>query len=205
MVLLTYTFVNSLEPAVHEEGSTTTDASQSTTTSTTLPPEYEAFLVTLEAFDQEAQSFLSQINDINDDWENRSTTGVTQDETSTAFENVKLAIEDWIVQVSNADDVPQDLAETHVELILAVQQLAPKVDDIIDGLLSSDDGSARRGAVAEFGVLIDNVTGLIDQLRAEASAAGGGITDETTEGATDTTTSTTVAETTTTTTEGTST
>jgi len=201
MAVLTWTFVNSLEPAAHEEGSTTTDPSQSTTTSTTLPAEYTAFLVTLDAQEQQAQAFLSQVNNINEDWENRSTTGVTQDETSTAFANVKLAIEDWEGQVANADEVPQELAETHVDLLVAVQTLAPKMDDVIDGLLSTDDGSARRAAVAEFGALIDDVVDLIDQLRAEAQAAGGGVTDDTSED----TTPSTVLEGTTTTSDETST
>jgi hypothetical protein len=204
MGILTWTFVSSLEPAQTEEGTSTTDPSQSTTTSTTLPPEYAAFLVTLDAEEQQAEEFLSQINGINADWEDRSTTDVTQDETATAFENVKLSIEDWELQVADADEVPQELAETHVELVLAVQQLGPKVDDIVDGLLSSDDGSARRAAVAEFGALIDDVIDLIDQLRAETTAAAGGVTEDTTDGSTETTTSTTVAETTTTST-GTST
>ena len=178
MVVLTYTFVNSIEPAASPTG-TTSDGppfpTSPTSSSTTLPPEIAAFMVTLDVIENQAEAFRNQIDQINTDWETRSTTGISYSDTRTAFEGARDAIADWETDVAQAAGVPPSLAAAHVELLIEVADLAPKVDDIIAGLEAPDDGTLRRTAVAEFSTEIDQVLDAIEAIR-EVARSGGATT-----------------------------
>jgi hypothetical protein len=171
MIVLTFTFVNSLEPAETEAGTTTTTAPTTTTTTTTLPPDVAAFLVTLDAFEVRARSFLSGVTDVNDSWEARA---ITIPQTEAGFLDVQTDVITWEDDVGETADVPPAFAENHVNLVLAVGDLAPKIDDIITGLNAPDDGTLRRLAVTEFGDEIQDVLDAIEVLRTQASQVSSG-------------------------------
>jgi len=177
MVVLTITFVNSLEPAESEAGTTTTAAPPPTTTTTTLPLDVAAFLVTLDVYKTQVEAFLGDIRGINNDWEGRR---ITQTQTRASFEQVLAQVAEWEAGVAQATDVPAALAEAHVQLVLEVERLAPAVEDIIAGLEAPDDGTLRRAALADFEDQVDVVLDAIENLRARARQTGSPDGDSTT-------------------------
>lgn len=180
MIVLTYTFVNGIEPA----SSPTGDASSGedppfpttpTSSTTTLPPNVAAFMVTLDIFQNQLDQFSSEAERINADWDSRAT---TFGETRTALEDLKLELEQWENDVAQVDGVPPELAEGHVDLVIEVSDLALKVEDIILGLEAPDDGTLRRAATSEYSVEIQEVADAITAIR---EAAGGASTPPTTD------------------------
>lgn len=183
MVVLTFTFVNSLDPAEREEGDTTVPEppfpTSSTTTSTTLPPETQAFMVTIDTLQNQATAYQDQINQINDDWEAGRASFT---DTRSAFVALQADIVAWEEQVASLPDVPAELAEGHVDLVLEADELGGAVEDIILGLDAPDTGEQRRAAVAVFAEQMQDVLDAIGVIRdtAEASAAGEGEDDDAT-------------------------
>ena len=170
MVLLTYTFVNSIEPAnsptegTDAEPPFPTDVTSSTTT---LPTDIAAFMVTLDIFANQAQTYADDVDRINARWDTREALFA---ETRTALVDLQDEISAWENAVAQVEGVPADLAAGHVALVIAVSDLAPKVADVIAGLEAPDDGTLRRSAVAEFHVEVDQVLAAINDIRATAQA-----------------------------------
>ena len=187
MVVLTYTFVNGIEPAETPSGSAGPDEpafpTTPTSSTTTLPTDVAAFMVTLDIFENQLESFASEIEAINARWESREETfGATRE----AFLDVQDDLETWEDSVAQVEGVPPQLAEGHVNLVIEVGDLAPKIDDIVLGLEAPDDGTLRRTAVAEFGQEVDEVAQAIQAIR-DAAAAGASSDTTGTTGDTDTT------------------
>lgn len=182
MVVLTYTFVNGIEPAASPaggvgDGDDPPFPTTPTSSTTTLPPNVAAFMVTLDIFDNQLDQFADEAERINAAWDSRST---TFGETREALENLKLELEQWENDVAQVDGVPNDLAEGHVALVIEVSDLALKVEDIILGLEAPDDGTLRRSATAEYSVEIQEVADAILLIR--ENAAGGTTPPATTDG-----------------------
>lgn len=195
MVVLTYTFVNGIEPAESPTGSAGQDEdppfpTTPTSSTTTLPSDVAAFMVTLDIFDNQLQAFATQLETINAQWESRE---VDFSPTRDAFLDLKASLEQWENSVAQVDGVPAELTQGHVELVIEVEDLAPKIDDVVLGLEAPDDGTLRRAAVAEFGVEIQQVADAIEAIRQQVTSTGG--TTDTTEGEDGTTTSSTEATT----------
>ena len=169
MVVLTIVFVTSLEPAEQEAGTTTTLPPPSTTTTTTLPTDVAAFMVTLDVYENQLSAFQADVAAINEDWE---ASQITFEEALDSFDGVRAAITSWEDGVAGASDVPAELAEAHVALVLEVEKLAPAVEDIIAGLEAPDDGSLRREAVTAFHNQVDVILAAIDTVRAQAETTG---------------------------------
>jgi hypothetical protein len=168
MVILTYTFVNSIEPAESPSGSAPGEppfTTAPTAPTTTLPPAVAQFLVTLDIFENQARSFASEVNQVNNRWETRENNLAT---TRTAFLNLQTQLRNFETDVAQAPNVPPELAAGHVELLLQVTDLPVKMEEIILGLDAPDDGTLRRAAVAEFQVEVDQVLAAIDAIRATA-------------------------------------
>ena len=182
MILLTYTFVSNLEPSEGIQVTTTTAPppfpTEPSTTTSTLPPDLAAFMVTVEAFATQAQGFAQQIGEINDAWEARDA-GFT--ETRTAFNNVRATVALWEDQVASAAaDAPPPLAQPYVTLVTEVAGLAPAIADIILGLEAPDTGQLRREAVEIWEREMQEVLDAFQAIRDAAVAAAG--TGDDTEG-----------------------
>jgi hypothetical protein len=67
-----------------------------------------------------------------------------------------------------------------VDLLQSVDELAPKIDDIITGLEAPDDGTLRRQAVVAFEDQVDTILAAIADLRTQAQQVGGGAEESTT-------------------------
>jgi hypothetical protein len=199
MVVLTFTFVNSLEPTGDAAGTTTTTAPTTTapSTTTTMPAEITTFITSLDAIKTQLTAFGTQVDQANSDWEARATSGVTYDGTHTAFTEAKAAIIAWEETAADTSAVPADFAQAHVQLVLVIGELPARVDDILLGLEASDDGSLRRAAVTAFDQAIQASLTAVDALKTQVLAAAGGGESTTTTGAGGS--STTGGETTTTT------
>ncbi len=167
MVVLTYTFVNGIDPApgpagepdgVEDPPFPTTP----TSTTTTFPPEVAAFMVTLDIFENQLEQFAAEVETINASWESRE---VLFEETRQAFEDLKLQLDDWENDIAAVDGVPDGFGEGHVALVVEVSDLPLKVEDIIAGLDAPDDGTLRRAASAEYSVEVQEVTDAITAIR----------------------------------------
>ncbi len=153
MVVLTYTFVNGIEPAPGPGGEP--DGVDD-------PPEVAAFMVTLDIFENQLEQFAAEVETINASWESRE---VLFEETRQAFEDLKLQLDDWENDIAAVDGVPDGFGEGHVALVVEVSDLPLKVEDIIAGLDAPDDGTLRRAASAEYSVEVQEVTDAITAIR----------------------------------------
>ena len=171
MVVLTYTFVSGIEPTDSPTGSVGSEDPPFPTTpsssTTTLPTDIAAFMVTLDIFENQLEAFTAEADNINAAWESRS---ITFGETRQQFLDLQTQLEAWENSVAQVDGVPNDLAEGHVALVVEVADLAPKINDIIIGLEAPDDGTLRRTAMAEFGAQGDEVADAIQAIRDIATA-----------------------------------
>ena len=187
MVILTYTFVNGIDPAISptgepDEGADPAFPTTPTSSTTTFPPNVAAFMVTLDIFDNQLQQFAAEAERINASWDVRE---ASFGETRQAFDDLKVQLDQWENDIATVDGVPTELAEGHVALVIEVSDLALKVEDIILGLEAPDDGTLRRTASAEYAVEVQEVADAITEIRDLASGGAadtGGTTDPTTTG-----------------------
>lgn len=172
MVVLTFTFVNSLDPAEQEEGAATLPdppfPTTPTSSTTTLPPSTAAFLVTLDVLETQARAFQEEVVRINEDWETRR---ITYGDTRQALIDLQGRVVDWADQVAGLPDVPPELAAGHVDLVVQAGDLGPAVEDVILGLEAPDDGTLRREALEAFNAEMEEVLDAIDDIRDTAEAA----------------------------------
>jgi len=190
MVVLTYTFVNGIEPAVSptgapDEGQEPAFPTTPTSSTTTLAPNVAAFLVTLDIFTNQLEQFASQAENINASWDSREALFV---DTRQAFDDLKVQLDQWENDVAQVDGVPPELTEAYVALVIEVSDLALKVEDIILGLEAPDDGTLRRAATAEYVVEAKEVADAIEAIRDLASSGASDVEGTTTDGPTDDTT-----------------
>lgn len=183
MVILTYTFVNGIDPAISptgepDDGTDPAFPTTPTSSTTTFPPNVAAFMVTLDIFDNQLQQFAAEAERINASWDSRE---VTFGETRQALDDLKVQIEQWENDVAQIDGVPTELAEGHVALVVEIVDMADKVDDIILGLDAPDDGTLRRTASAEYAVEVQEVADAITEIR-DLASAGAADTSGTTTG-----------------------
>jgi hypothetical protein len=165
LIGFTYMFVNAL-PAADVAASTSTTSSTTTTTvaptttSTTLPNDILAFLQELDRFEAVAISLLTDLEQVNDDWENRDRTGMTFEEAHAGFEAVKVGAQELSDEVANTT-VPEPYPPAWPETRAAAEILPATAQEVIEGLLEPDDGARRREAVIAYG---DATTGFTEQL-----------------------------------------
>ncbi len=106
---------------------------------------------------------------INSSWESRE---IQFADVRTQFLEVQADLDGWETDVAELTGVPAELAEGHVNLVIEVGDLSPKVGDIVLGLDAPDDGTLRRAAVAEFQVEADEVLAAIESIREAATGIG---------------------------------
>ena len=181
MVILTYTFVNGIDPAISPTGEPDDGADPAfpttpTSSTTTFPPNVAAFMVTLDIFDNQLQQFAAEAERINASWDSRET---SFGETRQALDDLKVQLDQWENDIATVDGVPTELAEGHVALVIEVSDLALKVEDIILGLEAPDDGTLRRTASAEYAVEVQEAADAITEIRDLASSGAAGTPDTT--------------------------
>jgi hypothetical protein len=149
-----------------------------TTSSTTLPPDIAAFMSTLDLYETQVNNFLDSVDTTNANWEAGT---IVFNDARAQFQEVQAAAAAWESTVAaDAANVPAALAAGHVDLLQSVDELAPKIDDIITGLEAPDDGTLRRQAVVAFEDQVDTILAAIADLRTQAQQVGGGAEESTT-------------------------
>jgi len=149
-------------------GSTTTTDS-APTTSTTPPPETTTstvpesttttspvrvaleYLEQLLAAQTDLEQLVADVKRINDDWDNRSETGVTFSDTELALEETvarALGLQDTFVLIQAPSEF--GLWDEHRVASSAVGILVDSPQQMLDGLRSADTGEARRAALLGF-------------------------------------------------------
>jgi hypothetical protein len=188
MVVLTYTFVNGIEPAVSpsgepDDGQDPAFPTTPTSSTTTFPPNVAAFMVTLDIFENQLSQFATEADRINAAWDSRE---ASFSETGQALDDLKLQLDQWENDVAQVDGLPPELAAGHVALVIEVSDLALKVEDIVLGLEAPDDGTLRRTATAEYAVEVQEVADAITEIRDLAAGGGSDAPDGTTDDTTNT-------------------
>ena len=173
---------------------TTTAAPVSTTTFPTR--EVLAYLDDLFAIAVDVGEAVADMRALNNDWDNRSTTGATYPDTVAAMEDVLSRIQE-LHETIGLIEPPSDrgLPVEHQTARLAVGQMADAALEALAGLRSTDTGERRRTALAEFLAAFERFNGALERI-VEIVGMGVGITPPTTT-STATTTTTTAAATTT--------
>ena len=202
------------EPVTDTSAATVTTSTPATTgtvvvdTSSPVPEPEQPTTPTTEAFpNRDVLDYLEDMQGIavrvgelvvdmraaNNDWDNRSETGVTYAETERRLEDIEgraLALRDDIGLVEPPPD--RGLPVEHQTAWLALGEMADAATDALAGLRSPDTGERRRAALAEFLVAYERFAGAFDRI-VQIIGVGAGVSLPTT--------GTTVAQPTTTTTE----
>lgn len=153
LIGFTYVFVNAL-PAADIAASTTTTSSTTTTvlettTSSTLPAEIRGFLNDVLRFETTAQELLTAAQAANEAWENREESGASFEETLAVFEQVAAETRVLADEVAGVT-VPDPYTELWPAAVTSSESMAVAGVAMVEGLRASDDGSARRQAVADY-------------------------------------------------------
>ena len=182
---------------------TTTEPTTTTSTTVAFPSrEVLDYLEEVRAVTVGLGELVTDMRAANNDWDNRSETGVSYADTEIALEDVEERSQD-LREAIGVIEPPSDrgLPVEHRTAWVAVGQMADAAGEALAGLRSPDTGERRRSALAEFLVAFERFNGAVDRI-VEIIGVGAGISAPTTTSTTaaPTTTSTTEAATTTSTT-----
>ena len=191
-----------------------TSSTAVTTPTDTVPPDTTAapdravmaYYEQISAVNLEITDLAADIRSANNDWDNRSVTGVSYQDTEAAMSRLVSRAERLRDDVGFIDP-PADLGlpVEHRAAWSAAGQMADAARAVLAGLRSSDTGERRRAATAEFMTAFERFNRAIGRV-VEIIGLGSGVTPTTVPTTTEpTTTTTTTAPTTTTTTEATTT
>lgn len=183
MVVFTYVFVRSLPGAeagpdagpqtTTTTGQTTSPPEGSTTTTAVTPPlapETQAYLDGLDALAARLVELQTELAQINSDWENRQSTGVTYGQTEQALVDLVGRIDAWTTDVEGL--VPPDsLVVAHDTVVQFSHTVSETAQAVLDGLRAPDTGEARREAVARFDEAVGGFTAAVEQAKQTAQTS----------------------------------
>ena len=184
----------------------TTTGPATTTSPTVAFPTREVldYLEEVRAVTVSVGELVLDMRAANNDWDNRSETGVSYPDTETALEDVDERAQDLRDAVGFIEPPPdRGLPLEHQTAWVAVGEMSDAVVDVLAGLRSPDTGERRRAGLEEFLVAFERFNAAVDRIL-EIIGLGPGVSPTTTTTATtaapSTTTSTTAPSTTTSTT-----
>ena len=176
---------------------------ETTTTSTTLislTEESLNYLEVLMAVEVNVGRLVADVQALNENWENRSETGVSYGETDAAMEAAAQRAQELRdafegIQPSSQGTIPLE----HQTAAAAMVLMADTATEMLDGLRSTDTGQARRSALVGFLTAYEIFEEAITRVAEIIGDEGTGALDR---NRTENTVPTTPESTTTTTTEG---
>ena len=191
----------SSQPTTSSSGPTTTLSTPTTPTTAAFPtPEVLTYVDRMLALTVRVGDVASDMRRSNNDWDNRSETGVSYPDTEARLEDIATRAAELRDAVGQIEPPPErGLPVEHQTAWVAAGQMADASVEALEGLRSPDTGERRRAAVAEFLVAFDRFNGAIDRI-VDIIGVGSGISRPTTT-TTEPVTTTTEATTTTTTTQ----
>lgn len=143
------------------------------TTTTTTPAWALAYLERLLEAETDIARLVSHVQDLNDNWDDRSQTGVSLAETASGLEEaaeLALALEESFALIE-APSSP-GLGDEHRIAGSAVAILADSPQQMLDGLRSADSGQARRASLVGFLTAFDILEEVITRVAAIIGGEG---------------------------------
>ena len=159
---------------------------ETTTTSTTLPSVTEEsmnYFEVLLAVEVNVAKLVADVQALNENWDNRSDTGVSYGDTDAALEAAAQRAQELRDAFEGIRPSPQgNIPLEHQTTAAAIVLMADTATEMLDGLRSTDTGQARRSALVGFltayeifeeavtrvaEIIGDEATGALEQSRNE--------------------------------------
>ena len=182
MIATTYTFINRVATnnnleIVAEETSvetipeeTVVEETSTTTTVTTLPDDYVAYLEEISAEKIQATELGKEVLEANENWDDQS---VTYQEAKEEFRAFIGTAEQFVITVSEPGppSVYANLVTSHEELKTLVNLISIDTLELLAGLESSDTGEQRAAALDSFNKNLDQFIKKIEEIVASATSS----------------------------------
>ena len=181
MIATTYTFINRVATnndinIVAEETPAETIAevvvedTSTTTTSTTLPDNYVAYLEEITAEKIQATELGKEVLEANENWDDKT---VTYQEAKDEFRAFIATAEQFVSTVSDPGPPNEyaNLVTSHEELKTLVNLIYLDTVELLAGLESSDTGEQRAAALDAFNSDLDQFIKKIEEIVASATSS----------------------------------
>ena len=181
MIATTYTFINRVatnndinivaeETPVETIAEVVVEDTSTTTTSTTLPDNYVAYLEEITAEKIQATELGKQVLEANENWDDKT---VTYQEAKDEFRAFIATAEQFVSTVSDPGPPNEyaNLVTSHEELKTLVNLIYLDTVELLAGLESSDTGEQRSAALDAFNNDLDQFIKKIEEIVASATSS----------------------------------
>ena len=179
MIATTYTFINRVatnndiniiaeETPVETIAEVVVEDTSTTTTSTTLPDNYVAYLEEITAEKIQATELGKEVLEANENWDDKT---VTYQEAKDEFRAFITTAEQFVSTVSDPGPPNEyaNLVTSHEELKTLVNLIYLDTVELLAGLESSDTGEQRAAALDAFNNDLDQFIKKIEEIVASAT------------------------------------
>ena len=180
MIATTYTFINRVatnndiniiaeETPVETIAEVVVEDTSTTTTSTTLPANYVAYLEEITAEKIQATELGKEVLEANQNWDDKT---VTYQEAKDEFRAFIATAEQFVSTVSDPGPPNEyaNLVTSHEELKTLVNLIYLDTVELLAGLESSDTGEQRAAALDAFNNDLDQFIKKIEEIVASATS-----------------------------------
>lgn len=180
MIATTYTFINRVatnndinivaeETPVETIAEVIIEDTSTTTTSTTLPDNYVAYLEEITAEKIQATELGKEVLEANENWDDKT---VTYQEAKDEFRAFIATAEQFVSTVSDPGPPNEyaNLVTSHEELKTLVNLIYLDTVELLAGLESSDTGEQRAAALDAFNNDLDQFIKKIEEIVASATS-----------------------------------
>ena len=180
MIATTYTFINRVatnndiniiaeETPVETVAEVVVEDTSTTTTSTTLPDNYVAYLEEITAEKIQATEIGKKVLEANENWDDKT---VTYQEAKDEFRAFITTAEQFVSTVSDPGPPNEfaNLVTSHEELKTLVNLIYLDTVELLAGLESSDTGEQRAAALDAFNNDLDQFIKKIEEIVASATS-----------------------------------
>ena len=181
MIATTYTFINRVatnndiniiaeETPVETVAEVVVEDTPTTTTSTTLPDNYVAYLEEITAEKIQATELGKEVLEANENWDDKT---VTYQEAKDEFRAFIATAEQFVSTVSDPGPPNEyaNLVTSHEELKTLVNLIYLDTVELLAGLESSDTGEQRAAALDSFNNDLDQFIKKIEEIVASATSS----------------------------------
>ena len=181
MIATTYTFINRVatnndisivaeETPVETIAEVVVEDTSTTTTSTTLPDNYVAYLEEITAEKIQATELGKEVLEANENWDDKT---VTYQEAKDEFRAFIATAEQFVSTVSDPGPPNEyaNLVTSHEELKTLVNLIYLDTVELLAGLESSDTGEQRAAALDAFNNDLDQFIKKIEEIVASATSS----------------------------------
>ena len=181
MIATTYTFINRVatnndiniiaeETPVETIAEVVVEDTSTTTTSTTLPDNYVAYLEEITAEKIQATELGKEVLEANENWDDKT---VTYQEAKDEFRAFIATAEQFVSTVTDPGPPNEyaNLVTSHEELKTLVNLIYLDTVELLAGLESSDTGEQRAAALDSFNNDLDQFIKKIEEIVASATSS----------------------------------